>query len=433
MNNKVPSVSQLVNHIKKNLESNYQNISVTGEVSNLSSSGAGHWYFSLGDGNALMQMALFKMDAMRNPIIKNIRAGDKVIVSGSVSVYPTRGTFQLIVKRIVPAGKGDLQEQFELLKKKLQAEGLFDMSSKQPIPTMPKRIGVITAKGAAALQDFLNVSQRRSEYHQVLLSPALVQGVNAPASIRKALEKLIAYHLKAKEEGRTKDMLDVIVLTRGGGSMEDLWAFNDEALAWDIYNCPIPTISAVGHQVDFTISDYVADLRMETPSAAAEVLTQKFMALDSDMNRIRKDLKGAMNMELRRRYDILSETSPKSFLIALKSKISDYKHELEKLNLIKRKEQILSLYEYTFELDRLSRDLVKAIQNKIVNYKNKNMEFEKILGALNPKNVLTRGYAYTQIGDKVISSAKDMVKLENVDVDIHYADGKVTLHKGARS
>ncbi len=430
MNNKVPSVSQLVNHIKNNLEKNYQNISVTGEVSNLSSSGAGHWYFSLGDGNALMQMALFKMDAMRNPTIKNIKAGDKVIVSGSVSVYPTRGTFQLIVKRIVPAGKGDLQEQFEMLKKKLQDEGLFDMSSKLPIPSMPKKIGVITAKGAAALQDFLNVAGRRSDYHQVLLSAALVQGVNAPASIRKALEKLIAYHLKAKEEGRTKDMLDVIVLTRGGGSMEDLWAFNDEALAWDIYNCPIPTVSAVGHQVDFTISDYVADLRMETPSAAAEILTQKYLVIDNDLSRLKKDLRNSMQDQLRRRYDILSETSPLSFLQALKSKISEYKHELEKLNLIKRKEQILSLYEYSYELDRLSRDLIKAIKEKIHNFKNKNLEFEKVLGALNPKNVLTRGYAYTQIGDKVVSSAKDLAKLKNVDVDIHYADGMVTLKKG---
>ncbi|MEH0860632.1 exodeoxyribonuclease VII large subunit [Halobacteriovorax sp. DPLXC-1] len=433
MTNKVPSVSQLITHIKNNLESNYQNISVTGEVSNLSSSGAGHWYFSLGDANALMNMALFRGDAMRNPIIKNIKAGDKVIVSGSVSVYPKRGSFQLIVKRIVPAGKGDLQEQFERLKKKLQAEGLFDMSSKIPIPSMPKKIGVITARGAAALQDFLNVAARRSDYHQVLLSPALVQGDNAPASIRKALEKLIAYHLKAKEEGRTKDMLDVIVLTRGGGSMEDLWAFNDEALAWDIYNCPIPTISAVGHQVDFTISDYVADLRTETPSAAAEVLTQKFLSIETDLNRVRKDLKNAMDGQLRTRYEVLAETSPLSFLQALRSKISEYKHDLEKLNLIKRKEQILSLYEYSYELDRIAQKLSRAIKEKVQVFKNRNLEFEKILSALNPRNVLTRGYAYTQIGDKVIGSAKEMNKLSNVDVDIHYADGKVTLHKGAKA
>lgn len=431
MNNNIPSVSQLVTHIKNNLESNYQNISVTGEVSNLSGSGAGHWYFSLGDQNAIMQMALFKMDAMRNPIIKNIKQGDKVIVSGSVSVYPKRGTFQLIVKRIVPAGKGNLQEEFERLKKKLQEEGLFDMSSKKPIPQMPKRIGVITAKGAAALQDFLNVCGRRSEYHQVLLSAALVQGVNAPASIRKALEKLIAYHLKAKEEGRQKDMLDVIVLTRGGGSMEDLWAFNDEALAWDIYNCPIPTISAVGHQVDFTISDYVADLRTETPSAAAEVLTQRYMVIGTELSRLRKDLKNSMNAQLRKRYDILSETSPLSFLQALKSKIADYKHQLEKLNLIKRKEQILSLYEYSYELDRLGRSLSKSIERILTSYKNRNLEYEKILSALNPKKVLTRGYAYTQIGNKVVSSAKELNALSNVSVDIHYADGKVTLQKGA--
>ena len=369
---------------------------------------------------------------MRNPIIKNIKAGDKVIVSGSVSVYPKRGSFQLIVKRIVPAGKGDLQEQFERLKKKLQAEGLFDMSSKMPIPSMPKRIGVITARGAAALQDFLNVAGRRSDYHQILLSPALVQGDNAPPSIRKALEKLIAYHLKAKEEGRTKDMLDVIVLTRGGGSMEDLWAFNDEALAWDIYNCPIPTISAVGHQVDFTISDYVADLRTETPSAAAEVLTQKFLSIDTDLNRVKKDLRQAIDGQLRKRFEVLTETSPLSFLQALKSKISEYKHELEKLNLVKRKEQILSLYEYSYELDRLAQKLSRSIKEKLQVFQNRNLEFEKILSALNPRNVLTRGYAYTQIGDKVISSAKDMNELSEVDVDIHYADGKVTLWKGSK-
>ncbi len=181
MNQNVPSVSVLVNQIKRNLEASFRNVMVIGEITNLSYSSSGHWYLSLSDSESLISAAVFKMDAMRNPVLKNLKDGDKVICAGAISVYAKRGTFQLIIKRITPVGKGDLKEQFELLKKKLAGEGLFDLENKKPIPDMPKRIAVITAKGAAALQDFLNIVDRRSLFCDVLISPALVQGDAAPA------------------------------------------------------------------------------------------------------------------------------------------------------------------------------------------------------------------------------------------------------------
>ena len=266
---KVPSVSEVIFNIKRLLEGEFRTVSVEGEISNLSHSSSGHWYLTLSDSDSSLSAAVFKMDALRNPLMKSLKNGDKVICSGSIGVYNKRGTFQLIVKRISPVGKGDLKEQFEMLKRKLAAEGLFDPQIKKEIPTLPNRIAVITAKGAAALQDFLNIIDRRTQWYDILLSPALVQGDAAPASLRKALFNVIKYSMDAPEDKK----IDVIVFTRGGGSMEDLWAFNDEGLAWDIFNCPIPVISAVGHQVDTTICDMVSDLRCETPSAAAEVLS----------------------------------------------------------------------------------------------------------------------------------------------------------------
>lgn len=269
----VASVSDLVSSIKECLEEEFHEVMVQGEVTNLSPSSAGHWYFTLSDENASLSCALFKGDALRNPLIRNLKNGDKIILSGPLSVYLKKGSFQMLVRRLVPAGEGQLKLQFERLKAKLSEEGLFDLERKKKLPLFPKRIAVITAEHGAALQDFINVMKRRTLWLNLVIIPALVQGEGAPKSLIQALEKA---------EG-LRD-IDVIVLTRGGGSLEDLWAFNDENLIRRIHHCPIPVISAVGHQVDFTLCDYVADHRSETPTAAAETLSQPQTELQARMN-----------------------------------------------------------------------------------------------------------------------------------------------------
>ncbi|EQC45308.1 exodeoxyribonuclease VII large subunit [Bacteriovorax sp. Seq25_V] len=424
MNLNVPSVSVLVNQIKRNLEASFRNVTVVGEITNLSYSSSGHWYLSLSDPESLISAAVFKMDAMRNPVLKNLKDGDKVICAGAISVYAKRGTFQLIIKRITPVGKGDLKEQFELLKKKLAAEGLFDLESKMPIPEMPKRIAVITAKGAAALQDFLNIVDRRSLFCDVLISPALVQGDAAPVSIRKALEKVIRYDMKHREAGNLDKCIDVIVLTRGGGSLEDLWAFNDEALAWDIYNCPIPTISAVGHQVDFSISDFVADLRAETPSAAAEILTNKQKEIVERLENNKRHLKSAIQSKVQKHRYELSSATPAKILEKLWKRISLFKSRLENCNVLKRKVELLSLSESQYELDILINSMMTNIK-KLIEKKSRDLQLQnELLTALNPKSILSRGYAYTEIDGKVLTSFKDFTKVEKDKVlKLHFNDG----------
>ncbi|MCR9203395.1 MAG: exodeoxyribonuclease VII large subunit, partial [Halobacteriovoraceae bacterium] len=211
MQRNIPTVTQVVNEIKNVLESQFRTVSVMGEVSNLSASGAGHYYFTLSDSQSSISACLFRGDAMRNPLVKNLKDGDKIIASGSVGVYGKRGTFQLITKRIAPAGEGDLKLQLERLKKRLAADGLFDMEIKKDIPKYPQRIGLITAEGSAAYHDFINVINRRSLWFDILFAPAMVQGDRAPDALRKSLFNLIKYNQEASEDKK----LDVIVLTRG--------------------------------------------------------------------------------------------------------------------------------------------------------------------------------------------------------------------------
>lgn len=427
----VPSVTDLVNQIKNNLEGQFRNVTIVGEVTNLSSSASGHWYFSLSDSQSLINAACFRMDAARNHALKTLKDGDKVVCQGSISVYNKRGSFQLITKRISPIGKGDLKEQFEKLKVKLRAEGLFDSDVKVPIPSLPRRVAVITAKGGAALQDFLNIIKRRSLFLDVVVVPALVQGDTAPRSIRNALNATIKYQLENEKNGHSELLFDAIVLTRGGGSLEDLWAFNDEALAWDIYNCPIPIISAVGHQVDFSISDFVSDLRVETPSAAAEVLTNEQNQIKERMENCSRRLK-VSSTHLVSKYRLrVGDSHPMRFASKLKNRIHELKERLLSLHLVSRKYELVSFSEYHYELDMLVNSLKSSLKNRIERTSHKLDRQNQLLSALNPRGVLTRGYAFTEVEGKVISSKKEMDKVKvGSSVIIHYDDGKSTLQKG---
>ncbi|MFK7923455.1 MAG: exodeoxyribonuclease VII large subunit [Bacteroidia bacterium] len=253
----VYSVGELTVYIKNRLERdpNLQSVQVQGEVSNLTYHGSGHVYFSLKDNNAQISCVMFRMQAQK---AVRMSVGDKMIVTGNMSVYAPRGNYQLMVQAVRKAGLGDLHQRFLQLKTKLEAEGLFDASRKRPIPIMPNKIVLITSPTGAAVRDILQTIKRRYNRGTVLLIPAVVQGEQGAKSIVKAF----------REAAQTK--ADVIILARGGGSIEDLWNFNEEVVARAIAESKIPVISGVGHETDFTIADFVADLRASTPTAAAE-------------------------------------------------------------------------------------------------------------------------------------------------------------------
>ena len=253
------TVSQLNRQVKALLDQGVGRLWVEGEISNIARPASGHLYFRLKDESAQIGAAFFR-SRQRGPT-HNFKNGDHVLAYGQVSLYEARGDYQLIVEQIEAAGEGVLQRRYEALKKKLAAEGLFDEERKQAIPALPRRIGVITSPSGAAVRDVLSVLRRRFPFVPVIVYPAAVQGDAAPAELIAALRTAVR-----------RAECDVLILTRGGGSLEDLWAFNDEQLARAIAECPLPVVSAVGHEVDFTIADFVADLRAPTPSGAAELI-----------------------------------------------------------------------------------------------------------------------------------------------------------------
>jgi len=253
------TVSQLNRQVKTLLEQGLARLWIEGEISNLAKPASGHLYFSLKDDSAQIRAAFFRQ-RQRGPTI-GLKNGDQVVAFGRVSLYEPRGDYQLIVEQVEPAGEGALKRQFEVLKKMLAAEGLFNEENKQELPTLPERIGVITSPSGAAIRDIISILGRRFPSIPVVIYPAAVQGDAAPGELITALATAVK-----------RDECDVLIMARGGGSLEDLWAFNDEKLARAIAACPIPVVSAVGHEIDFTIADFVADVRAPTPSGAAEIV-----------------------------------------------------------------------------------------------------------------------------------------------------------------
>lgn len=411
---KAPSVSELVNSIKDLLEDTFNEVMVQGEITNISMSGSGHWYFNLSDEDALISCALFKGDAFRNPMIKSLKEGDKVIIYGPISVYQKRGSFQILVKRILSAGEGSLKLQFEKMKARLAQEGLFDLDRKKQIPPYPKKIAIITALNGAALQDFINVYKRRSLWMDLLIIPALVQGEGAPLSLVNALS--------AAE--KIKD-LEIIVLARGGGSAEDLWAFNDEALVRAIAKTSVPVISAVGHQVDFTLCDFVADFRAETPTAAAETLTQPQTELMTRLIYCQQQLNSRLKnsgQQLRLRKEILH---PRAMLMVLNRKLFEAEKKLSILSLKDRMNKLISLEESQQILDECFLKMNHAIKIMVSLNTEKILRADQVLKALNPKLVLKRGYTYISSGnEEIVASGEDFDKVsDGQNLNIHFHDG----------
>ena len=281
MKQTVYTVSQINAYIKGLLESDYAlgRICIRGEVSNLKYHSSGHIYFTLKDAGASIACVMFS--SARGGLSFRMKDGDQVLVTGSIGVYEQAGRYQLYAREILLDGTGSLYLQFERRKEELEKRGLFDPAHKKPIPAMAHKIGIVTASTGAAIQDILQIARRRNPYVQLILCPARVQGEGAAASIARGIRRLDAMQL------------DVLIVGRGGGSLEDLWAFNEEEVAYAIYECKTPVISAVGHEVDFTIADFVADLRAPTPSAAAELAVFSMDALEQTMQMYQRRLANA--------------------------------------------------------------------------------------------------------------------------------------------
>ena len=267
------TVSELTESVRKAIEARFQSVWVEGEISNFKAHSSGHWYFTIKDEGAQLRAKCFRSANSR--IRFRPKDGLHVRARGRLTVYEARGEYELIVEALDPVGAGALQVAFEQLRDRLQAEGLFAAELKRALPLFPGRVGVVTSRTGAAIRDILNVIARRTRTVHVLFSPARVQGEGAGSDIARAIRLINDHHERARKEGRTADMVDVLIVGRGGGSTEDLWAFNTEEVARAIRASAIPVISAVGHETDFTIADFVADKRAPTPSAAAELVAAR--------------------------------------------------------------------------------------------------------------------------------------------------------------
>jgi exodeoxyribonuclease VII large subunit len=282
------TVSQLTNSIRIALESRFIAVWVEGEISNFKDHSSGHWYFTLKDENAQLRAKCFRSTNTR--IRFRPANGLKVRARGKLSVYAPRGEYELVVDALDPVGAGALRIAFEQLRDRLQKEGLFAKELKRALPVFPRRVGVVTSPTGAAIRDILNVISRRTRTVHVLFSPAKVQGESAGPDIARAIRWINLYHERALQEGRHDDLVDVLIVGRGGGSTEDLWAFNQEEVARAIRKSAIPVISAVGHETDFTIADFAADHRAATPSAAAEIVAAREDQICSALDRMGRQL-----------------------------------------------------------------------------------------------------------------------------------------------
>lgn len=314
------TVSQFTERVRVLLEGSddLRGVTVEGEVSNFTRAASGHCYFNLKDSNATVRCVLWSSAAQRQAMLP--ANGDSVEVIGRITVYAQRGEYQIQVEKVRPVGEGDLFVAFERLKRKLEAEGLFDAERKRPLPLMPHTIGVVTSPTAAAFHDIQNVLRRRFPLAQIVLSPTQVQGIDAPPQIVQALERLNAY-----------GQVDVILLIRGGGSMEDLWCFNDESVARAVAASRVPVVSGVGHEIDFTIVDFVADYRAPTPSAAAEVITPDIEALRQAVAVAAMQAKQqALDLLASRRADVadltrtLTRTSPEIYIRNMRQRLDHW-------------------------------------------------------------------------------------------------------------
>lgn len=403
---RIYTVSEITSLIKNELENRFPLVWIEGEVSNHHEHHSGHVYFTMKDDRAQIRAVLFRSAAKKVPF--ELKDGLKIVCRGAINVYEPRGEYQIIVEEAIPRGKGALQLAYEQLKEKLKKEGLFDLERKKKLPLLPKKVGLVTSPRGAAIVDILQTLERRFARLHIIIYPVKVQGEGAAEEIEKGIDYL----------GKMPD-IDVIIVGRGGGSIEDLWAFNEERVARAIYRCPIPIISAVGHEIDFTIADFASDIRASTPSAAAEMVIEKEGAF----------LERIENLERRLQHRV------QSFLQELKHKL---------FNLIRHRAfqnfriRLLNLEQRVDELDSKARRNIQSLQRKILDSKSRAILLEeKMTGVikrllqrlqskwenlsgeldnLSPLNILKKGYALCFKDNQIVKEASEVLPEEEVRV-----------------
>lgn len=429
------TVSQLNREVRLMLEQQFGFVWLEAEISNLSRPASGHWYLSLKDSNAQIRCAMFRG---RNRLLKfDPQNGDQVLVRGALGLYEARGEFQLVLDRMEPVGEGLLQRQFEQIKRKLLADGLFDEHNKQPLPTYPKTIGIITSATGAAVRDVLHVLERRYPAASVIVYPTAVQAEQSVAQIAAALDT-------ADKRGEC----DVLLLVRGGGSLEDLWSFNEEQVARAIHRCHLPIVSGVGHETDTTIADMVADVRAPTPSAAAEIATPDsreellyIQSLRSSITSASLGILASGNRDLNRLHQRLLTQHPRKQLQQKSQRIDELEQRVINANRrqLKQYASNLDLLEknlfsvspahsinlFREKLVRHERDLGRLQQDRIHQEKNRLKMAMRALNSVSPLATLDRGYAVVRTNElKTVGSIHGVKSGDKITATVR--DGDIT-------
>ena len=403
------TVSNFLRLCRSSIEKNVPHCFIQGEISNLSKPSSGHWYFSLKDSSGQIRCAFFRLNQRK--VQFNPENGMSVIIRGAPTLYEQRGDFQLIVQQMEPAGIGNLQLAFDQLKNKLRIEGLFELESKKDLPLYPKKIGVISSSTGSVIKDIIKVLNSRYPFAEILLYDTVVQGENAHKKIVKALQA-----------ADSQKNCDVLILARGGGSLEDLWAFNEEELAREIFKCSTPIISSIGHETDTTIADFVADVRAPTPSAAAVSATPDRNVLIYKASKLRKNLQDLMAQSLGQKHAYLNMLQlkiidPSQQLLQNAQKLDDYEMRLFRITNSLIDKNKTNLNQQITRLKNYSDYFIKYQKNQLSNK-------ASLLNLLSPLNTLSRGYTITHNEkEKVIVSFKKINSGDLIVTKFH--DGKV--------
>lgn len=412
MNSKYLSVSAITRYLKAKFDNddNLRLVFLKGEISNIKYHTTGHIYFSIKDETSKINAIMFSSSA-KKLLFKPVD-GSKVLVTGRISVYEATGGYQIYVDEMIEDGIGNLYIAFEKLKQDLSKEGLFDQKYKKQIPKIPDRIGVVTASTGAAIKDIISTIKRRYPICEVILFPSLVQGDGAKDDIVKNIKLAENYNL------------DVLIIGRGGGSIEDLWPFNEECVARAIFECNIPTISAVGHEIDFTIADYVADMRAPTPTGAAEMAVPNITDLINNINNLKIRLNESINSKIN--YQKLYLDGIKSSY-AIKNPLIMYENKKQKLDILIDNLNKVLIKKYENSKHKL--ELLKSnyiLNNPSMLYKEKINKLSNLIEKLeliNPLGILKRGYSLTMQDNKIVSSVDNVKLNSNIIIKIH--DGEI--------
>ncbi len=407
MNRDYITVTQLTKYIKYRIDNdtNLQEVYLKGEISNFKAHTRGHFYFTIKDENSRINAVMFASSARNVKFMPE--DGMKVLVTGRISVYEATGGYQIYVSEMQEDGVGNLYVAFEQLKKKLMQEGLFATEHKKRIPRIPKRVGVVTAPTGAAIRDIISTIQRRFPLTEIYLFPCLVQGEQAKEDIVRQIKRAENYDL------------DVLIIGRGGGSIEDLWAFNEEMVARAIYDCPIPTISAVGHEIDFTIADFVSDLRAPTPTGAAEIAVPNKSDVINYLKQLTIRLKKAMEAILERKKKKLAQFKEHYIL---KNPLDLYAAKIQKLDYLT--DQLIRDYRNVIEKKKNQLNILKRrplFEDPSLILNKKKQKYTYLLGkldALSPLKTLERGYSILKKEEKAITSIKDLNKDDLITIQM---------------